>query len=49
MAFFRKKNDGKIVKNKKVKLGFAFGGGALRGLAYIGVFKAFEELVIKPD
>ncbi len=49
MAWFKKKNDGKIVKNKKVKLGFAFGGGALRGLGYIGVFKAFEELGIKPD
>ena len=32
MAWSKKKNDGKIVKNKIVKLGFAFGGGALRGL-----------------
>ncbi len=47
--WFRKKQDGKVEKNKKVKLGFAFGGGALRGLGYIGVFKALEELQIEPD
>lgn len=50
MGFFRKKkNIDKVEKNKKVKLGVALGGGALRGLGYIGVFKAFEELGIEPD
>lgn len=49
MALFRRNDNKKYEKHKKVKLGFAFGGGALRGLGYIGVFKAFEELNIKPD
>lgn len=31
------------VKNKKVKIGLALGGGAARGIAHIGVIKAFEE------
>lgn len=30
-------------KNKKVKIGLALGGGATRGIAHIGVIKAFEE------
>lgn len=30
-------------KNKKVKVGLALGGGASRGLAHIGVIKAFED------
>ena len=32
-----------------MKLGIAFAGGGLKGIAYIGVFKALEELGIKPD
>ena len=30
-------------KHKKVKVGLALGGGASRGIAHIGVIKAFEE------
>ena len=49
--FGRRKVDinGKVIKNKKVRLGVAFGGGGLRGIGHIGVIKAFEELGIKPD
>ena len=32
-----------------MSLGLAMAGGGLKGLAYIGVFKALEELNIKPD
>ena len=32
-----------------MKLGIAFAGGGLKGIAYIGVFKALEELGIRPD
>lgn len=32
-----------------MKLGVAFAGGGLKGVAYIGVLKAFEELGIKID
>ena len=32
-----------------MKLGVAFAGGGLKGIAYIGAFKAFEELGIKID
>lgn len=46
--FKRKRYEG-LVKNKKVKLGIAFGGGGARGIAYIGVLKAFEELGVKID
>ena len=46
--FQRKKQQG-FVQNKKVKLGVAFGGGGARGIAYIGVIKAFEEIGIKID
>ena len=42
MKFFEKKRD-IPVKNKKVKLGLALGGGGARGVAHIGVLKAFEE------
>lgn len=50
MLWFRKiKNNGKIIKKENLKLGFAFGGGAIRGLGHIGVIKAFEELGIKAD
>jgi len=36
-------------KHKKVKVGIAFGGGASRGIAHIGVIKAFEENNIQFD
>lgn len=49
MGFFKNRGNKPFVKNKKVKLGFALGGGALRGIGYIGVFRALEELNIKPD
>lgn len=32
-----------------MKLGIAFAGGGLKGIAYIGVIKALEELGIKPE
>lgn len=32
-----------------MSLGIAMAGGGLKGIAYIGVIKAFEELGIKPD
>ena len=35
-------------KNKKTKIGIAFGGGGTRGFAHLGVIKAFEEYGIKP-
>ena len=34
-------------KNKKSKLGIAFGGGGARGFAHLGVIKALEEYGIK--
>lgn len=42
MRFFEEKRD-VPVKNKKVKIGLALGGGGARGIAHIGVLKAFEE------
>lgn len=42
MGFFVSKKNLPI-KNNKVKIGLALGGGATRGLAHIGVIKAFEE------
>ncbi len=36
-------------KNKKVKIGIAFGGGGARGFAHLGAIKAFEEYGIKFD
>ena len=33
-----------LSRHKKIKLGLALGGGGARGLAHIGVLKAFEEL-----
>jgi NTE family protein len=36
-------------KKKFKKLGIALGGGAALGAAHVGVMKAFNELVIKPD
>jgi len=47
MAIFKRKTN--EIKHKKVKLGLAFGGGALRGIGYIGIIRAFEELGIVPD
>lgn len=41
MAFFIEKKN--LRQNKKVKIGLALGGGATRGIAHIGVIKAFEE------
>lgn len=38
--FFKKKP---LVQHKKMKIGLALGGGATRGIAHIGVLKAFEE------
>ena len=32
-----------------MSFGIALAGGGLKGVAYIGVFKALEELNIKPD
>jgi len=46
---FKRKKQDKLVKNKKVKLGVAFGGGGARGVAFVGVMKAFEELGINID
>ncbi len=36
-------------KHKKVKIGLALGGGGVRGIAHIGVLKAFEEAGIVFD
>lgn len=36
-------------KNKKVKIGLAFGGGGARGFAHLGAIKAFEEYGLKFD
>lgn len=52
MAILKKKHfdeNGKIIKRKGLKLGIAFGGGALRGIGHIGVIKALEELGIEAD
>ena len=37
----------KIFSKRKAKIGIAFGGGAARGFAHLGVIKAFEEYGIK--
>ena len=47
--WFKRKKYEQLVKHKKVKLGVAFGGGGARGIAYVGVLKAFEELGVKID
>ena len=49
--FGKKKFDenGKIIKHKNIKLGIAFGGGALRGIGHIGAIKALEELGVEAD
>ncbi len=36
-------------KNKKTKIGIAFGGGGARGFAHLGVIKAFEEYGISAN
>lgn len=47
----KKKNDEKfkIFRHKKIKLGLALGGGGARGVAHIGVIRAFEELGLSFD
>ena len=47
--WFRRKKYEILKRNRKVKLGVAFGGGGARGVAYVGVIRAFEELGIAPD
>jgi len=47
--WFKRKKIDEIRKNKKVKLGIAFGGGGARGVALIGVVKALEELGVTVD
>ena len=47
--FFRRREDKPLTKHKKVKVGLALGGGASRGIAHIGVIKAFEEAGIDFD
>ncbi len=47
-SFFKAKNV-LPEKSKAVKVGLALGGGASRGIAHIGAFKAFEEHNIKFD
>lgn len=47
--FFRKRNNKEFKRNKNVKIGLALGGGASRGFAHIGAFKAFEEAGIAFD
>ena len=47
--WFKKKKVGAFNKHKKVKLGVAFGGGGARGVAFIGVIRAFEELGVTID
>jgi len=44
-----KKHTSLIFRHKKIKLGIAFGGGGARGVAHIGVIKAFEELGLSFD
>ncbi|MGN1227242.1 MAG: patatin-like phospholipase family protein [Christensenellales bacterium] len=47
--WFGKKNNKEFKRNKNVKIGLALGGGATRGFAHIGAFKAFEEAGITFD
>lgn len=51
MWFFKKKKQSgeKILRNKKVKLGLALGGGGVRGIGHIGAIKALEELGLSFD
>ncbi len=41
--------NGKVIKRKGLKVGIAFGGGALRGIGHLGAIKALEELGIEAD
>ena len=45
----QKKGILKLFRHKKIRLGIAFGGGGARGIAHIGVIKAFEELGLDFD
>ena len=45
----KKQSTSQYIKNKKVKVGIAFGGGGARGFAHIGALKAFEEAGIEFD
>lgn len=51
--FFKKKeknNSVKVVRrNKKIRLGIAFGGGGARGIGHVGAIRALEELGVEPD
>lgn len=53
MKFFRffnkESKPKKYKKNPKISLGLALGGGATRGIAHIGVLRAFEKLGIDFD
>lgn len=51
MWFFKKKKqqEDKVLRNKKVKLGLALGGGGVRGIGHIGALKALEELGLTFD
>ena len=48
-GWFKKKTSNGFKKHKKVKLGIAFGGGGARGVAFVGVMKALEEIGIEID
>lgn len=39
----------RLFRHKKLKIGLALGGGGARGVAHIGVLKAFEELGLEFD
>ncbi len=45
----KEKTEKEYKKNKKVKIGIAFGGGGARGFVHIGAIKAFEEAGIEFD
>ena len=49
--FFKKRNENNLglFRHKKIKLGLALGGGGARGVAHIGILKAFEELGLSFD
>ena len=35
-----------MIKEKRLPLGLALGGGAFRGIAHLGVLKALEEALL---
>ena len=49
MWLFKKREETKPIKHRKVRIGFALGGGGARGIGHIGALKAFEELGIAQD